>query len=51
MTDREKRLTELLKAALVALNAAGNRELTDHPEFKDTYALAFAISQELRAPR
>lgn len=42
MSEMEK----LLRAALFALNSVGNRGL-DHPDFKDTYSLARAISREL----
>jgi hypothetical protein len=43
MTETEK----LLRAALFALNSIPNHGL-DHPDFKDTYTLAKAISKELR---
>lgn len=42
MSEMEK----LLRAALFALNSVGNRSL-NHPDFKDTYTLARAISQAL----
>lgn len=48
MTDKEKRLTDLLRTALAAFNAIPNTRLTD-PNFKNTYALARAIENELAA--